>query len=101
MVPVRSKWSLRPAWRRRVGRPGVVGGSDTTRRQPAQFGLPSTTPAFLPRKAAFARLAHLPVIGARWLLWKDEANTLGHPSSLWQQALTADGLGLAGTRAGC
>ncbi|MDQ1490580.1 MAG: hypothetical protein QOD57_2114 [Actinomycetota bacterium] len=63
MVPVRSKWSLRPARRRRVGRPGVVGGSDTTRRQPAQFGLPSTTPVFLPRNAAFARLAPLPVIG--------------------------------------
>jgi hypothetical protein len=36
MVLMRSKWSLRPAWRRRVGRPGVVGGADTTaRRKPA------------------------------------------------------------------
>jgi hypothetical protein len=35
--------------------------------------------------------------GGLHLLWKDEANTLGRPSSLWQQALTADGLGLAGT----
>ncbi|HEV7535549.1 MAG TPA: glycoside hydrolase family 43 protein [Acidimicrobiia bacterium] len=34
--------------------------------------------------------------GGLHLLWKDEGNTRGRPSSLWEQALTADGLGLAG-----
>jgi len=31
------------------------------------------------------------------LLWKDEGNTRGRPSGLWEQPLTADGLGLVGT----
>jgi beta-xylosidase len=35
--------------------------------------------------------------GGLHLLWKDEGNTLGRPSGLWIQALTADGLGLTGT----
>lgn len=35
MVLMRSKWSLRPTRWRRDGRPGVVDGPDTTRRQPA------------------------------------------------------------------
>ena len=47
MVLLRSKWSLRPTRWRRGGRPGVVDGPDATRRQPAKFGLPSTTPALL------------------------------------------------------
>jgi len=34
--------------------------------------------------------------GGLHLLWKDEGNTLGRPSGLWEQALTADGTGLAG-----
>lgn len=34
--------------------------------------------------------------GGLHLLWKDEGNTGGHPSGLWSQPLTADGLGLAG-----
>jgi len=44
MVLVRSKWSLRPTRWRRDRASGVVGGPDTTRRQPAHFGLPPTTP---------------------------------------------------------
>jgi hypothetical protein len=49
MVLVRSKWSLRPTRWRRDRASGVVGGSDPTRRQPAQIGLPPTTPNTFPR----------------------------------------------------
>jgi len=47
MVLMRSKWSLRLTWRRRAGRTGVVGGSDTTRRKPAQSACrrPPRTPS--------------------------------------------------------
>ena len=42
MVPLRSKWSLRPDRWRRAGRSGVAGGPDT---HPSEaFGLPSATP---------------------------------------------------------
>jgi len=34
--------------------------------------------------------------GRLHLLWKDEGNTRGRPSRLWEQPLTGDGLGLAG-----
>jgi len=35
--------------------------------------------------------------GRLHLLWKDESNTRGRPSSLWVQSLTVDGLGLLGS----
>jgi beta-xylosidase len=31
------------------------------------------------------------------MLWKNDGNSVGAPSSLWEQQLTADGLGLVGT----
>src|SRR5438105_2803680 len=34
--------------------------------------------------------------GQLHMLWKDEGNTLGRPSSLWERQLTADGLGFTG-----
>jgi len=35
--------------------------------------------------------------GRLHLLWKNDGNSVGAPSSLWEQQLTADGLGMAGT----
>jgi beta-xylosidase len=37
--------------------------------------------------------------GTAYLLWKSEDNALGAAPSLWSQRLSADGLGLVGTRA--
>jgi beta-xylosidase len=34
--------------------------------------------------------------GLAYLLWKEDANAIGQPSSLWIQQLTSDGLGLVG-----
>jgi beta-xylosidase len=35
--------------------------------------------------------------GSLHLFWKDDANALGQPTSLWEQKLSGDGLGLVGT----
>ena len=35
--------------------------------------------------------------GRLHMLWKNDGNSIGRPSSLWEQQLTADGLGLVGT----
>jgi len=35
--------------------------------------------------------------GRLHLLWKNDGNSVGRPSSLWEQQLDADGLGVAGT----